>query len=37
VIAFGAARGVRTLGALRRLVSELSSRTPAPWESDAAD
>jgi hypothetical protein len=32
VIAFGAARGVRTLAALRRLVAGMVGRAPEPWE-----
>jgi hypothetical protein len=34
VLAFGAAHGVRTLGALRRLVSDFRARGPADWEAD---
>ena len=32
VLAFGAARGVRTPGALRRLVAQRRTRAPAEWE-----
>lgn len=32
VLAFGAARGVRTVAALRRLVESARSSQPAPWE-----
>lgn len=32
VLAFGAARGVRTPGALRRLVAQVRKRPPADWE-----
>lgn len=32
VVAFGASHGVRTLGALRRLVAQLVAREPEPWE-----
>jgi hypothetical protein len=32
VVAFGAAHGVRTLGALHRLVAQLVAREPEPWE-----
>lgn len=33
VLAFGAAHGIRTLRALRRLIAELSGQGPADWES----
>jgi hypothetical protein len=32
VVAFGATHGIRTLGALRRLVAGLRRRGPADWE-----
>lgn len=32
LLAFGAAHGVRDVGALRDLVAALRRRTPAPWE-----
>jgi hypothetical protein len=32
VLAFGASHGIRTLGALRKFVSELRSRGDADWE-----
>jgi len=32
VLAFGAQRGVRTLGELRRLVEQLRGRSPEAWE-----
>lgn len=32
VLAFGAAHGIRTLGALRRFVGQLMARGPADWE-----
>jgi hypothetical protein len=35
VVAFGAAHGVRTLAALRRLVEQAGEREPADWELDA--
>ncbi|MDJ0852742.1 MAG: hypothetical protein QNK04_30605 [Myxococcota bacterium] len=35
VLAFGAARGVRTLGQLRALVEALHRGEPEPWERDA--
>jgi hypothetical protein len=35
VLAFGAAHGVRTVGALRRLVAQLRDGGPADWETEA--
>ncbi len=32
VVAFGAAHGIRTPGALRRFVTQIRSSTPADWE-----
>lgn len=32
VLAFGASHGIRTLGALRRFVADLSTQGPADWE-----
>ena len=35
VVAFGATHGVRTVGALRRLVARLRDSGPADWETEA--
>ncbi len=35
VLAFGASHGVRTVGALRRLVAQLRDSGPADWETGA--
>ncbi len=35
IVAFGAARGVRTLGELRRLVGQMRQKDPASWGSAA--
>lgn len=37
VLAFGAARGVRSLFALRRVVVGMVDHAPAPWESDGPE
>jgi hypothetical protein len=34
VVAFGAAHGIRTVGALRRFVAQLRDSGPAEWESE---
>jgi hypothetical protein len=34
VLVFGARHGILTLGALRRFVGELTSRTPEAWETE---
>ncbi len=37
VLAFGARNGIFTLGALRRLVTDQSSRAPADWEREGEE
>lgn len=37
VLAFGAAHGIRTPGALRRFVAQLRTRDPEPWENPGAE